>query len=227
MMGIGFSVFLALSATAWADPSPDFNGDGALNVYDVIAVVYCVVGIECPDATVELTDVEDGDLVTWNEAAQQWEMVTRAEIAADMGVDALDEDMASVTEDVTLLQEQMDIVWWGTACPENWWGFKGGRMCMENTLRGPGPMSGSSGALATCAAQGGHVCTHADSIIACAWGYDPTGGVASGWYGDHGTAVGGNWDDEYGVWNTNCNGDFNTDGVPSPASASFYYRCCY
>ena len=67
---------LSAAALAWADPSPDFNGDGQLNVFDVIAVVYCVVGIECPDSTVELTELNDGDMVRWNLAQAVWETVT-------------------------------------------------------------------------------------------------------------------------------------------------------
>ena len=77
-------------------------------------------------------------------------------------------------------------------------------------------------------APGCRVCTHSDFLAACGVISNPYGtGDGSGWYGDHGLAVGGNWDDEFGVWNR----DYCTSNNDGPAVAAtsilHYYHCCY
>jgi hypothetical protein len=85
-------------------------------------------------------------------------------------------------------------------------------------------------AIQTCTNKGAHVCTHSDMMQLASGGGNPWGGKGRGWYGDHGTASGGNWDDEYGQWNngyglTTTSG--NNDGVAYQWNdGSQPYRCC-
>ena len=67
-------LWFCTSSLAWGTASPDFNGDGELNVFDVMAVVYCVIGIECPNAVVELEDPQDGDILQYNGETGAWEL---------------------------------------------------------------------------------------------------------------------------------------------------------
>jgi len=124
-------------------------------------------------------------------------------------------------------------------CRSGFWTVADGRICIEQTLRGPALMNtATTGAIATCqnVAPGCRVCTHNDMQQGCGAGINPYAGSTTGWYGDHGTALAGfpagsadgNWDDEYGTWNRDfC--DSNNDGPAyhSSTGAEHYYRCCY
>merc|ERR1719210_1106454 len=75
-----------------------------------------------------------------------------------------------------------------------------------------------------CRGMKGHVCLHNDMQQLCGGG-NPFQGWSQGWFGDHGTASGGNWDDEFGTWdNQVCNGD--NDGKAYHSHTSNTYRCC-
>ncbi len=118
-------------------------------------------------------------------------------------------------------------------CPVGWWSVAGGRLCLAPTL---GTADLVHNAIGACKAMQARVCTHNDMQQACGAGYNPYGGVAPGWYGDHGWAVdidlvtagfqSGNTDDEYLTWNgTACAN--NNDG-PAHASTEVHpYRCCW
>merc|ERR1711988_1519155 len=80
-------------------------------------------------------------------------------------------------------------------------------------------------AIGYCSSKGGHVCTHNDFMQLAGNGQNPWHGQSRGWYGDHGTAAGVNWDDEYGTWNRNhCTS--NNDGPAYHAGERLPYRCC-
>jgi len=83
-------------------------------------------------------------------------------------------------------------------------------------------------AIQTCQGFKAHVCQHVEMQTVCAHGENPypnPGNAGGGWYGDHGMAGGGNWDDEYGTWNNaHCAG--NNDGPPKHANENLYFRCC-
>jgi hypothetical protein len=104
-----------------------------------------------------------------------------------------------------------------------------GRICMDATgVRAAATMTT---AIATCKAlaPGCRVCTHNDFQQACGAGIgNPYGGVATGWYGDHGLAAGGNFDDEFLTWNSATCSD-NNDGAPVDhnTATTLAYRCCY
>merc|ERR1711871_512954 len=55
-------------------------------------------------------------------------------------------------------------------------------------------------AQARCEQLGAHVCEHNEAWEMCGHGHDMFNPYHTGWFGDHGTASGGNWDDEYGTW---------------------------
>ena len=75
-----------------------------------------------------------------------------------------------------------------------------------------------------CVALGAHICTHNEMQQMCG-SSNPFNGDSAGWFGDHGTTTGGNWDDEFIVWNRNfC--DKNNDGPAVASSGSYAYRCC-
>jgi hypothetical protein len=95
-----------------------------------------------------------------------------------------------------------------------------GEIC-ASTLQGQTNMFNAIG---NCRNHQGHVCTHNDMMQLAAYG-NPWSGSNHGWYGDHGKAPGGNWDDEYGTWNRN-KYDANNDGPASHAGSSYHYRCC-
>ncbi|MFA5100467.1 MAG: hypothetical protein WC547_06265 [Candidatus Omnitrophota bacterium] len=110
-------------------------------------------------------------------------------------------------------------------CRTGFWGVGDGRLCVESTLRGP---SDAHTAIGTCksVAPGCRVCTHTDMQQACGAGFAPYG-ASRGWYGDHGVASGGNWDDEYGTWNSASCGNNNDGSAYEATSYSYNFRCCY
>merc|ERR1712146_28754 len=67
------------------------------------------------------------------------------------------------------------------------------------------------GALSQCRREGTRLCHHIDMQSICGHGHNPYSHSNNGWYGDHGFASGGNWDDEYGTWN-NRHCSSNNDG---------------
>jgi len=80
-------------------------------------------------------------------------------------------------------------------------------------------------AIKTCFAQEARVCTHGDMQELCGSGMNPFEGHSAGWFGDHGSVHGGDWDDEYGTWNRNwC--DKNNDGPTAHANNVKPFRCC-
>jgi len=80
-------------------------------------------------------------------------------------------------------------------------------------------------AIKTCFAQEARVCTHGDMQELCGSGMNPFEGHSAGWFGDHGSVHGGDWDDEYGTWNRNwC--DKNNDGATAHANNVKPFRCC-
>jgi len=80
-------------------------------------------------------------------------------------------------------------------------------------------------AIAHCTKLEARVCTHGDMQELCGNGMNPYEGVGSGWYGDHGTSSGGNWDDEYGTWNVgSCQS--NNDGPALHSGSQKAFRCC-
>merc|ERR1719330_577640 len=80
-------------------------------------------------------------------------------------------------------------------------------------------------AIKTCFAQESRVCTHGDMQELCGSGMNPYEGHSAGWYGDHGSVHGGDWNDEYGTWNRNkC--DKNNGGATAHANLVKPYRCC-
>ncbi|MEL7340949.1 MAG: hypothetical protein AAGM67_10715, partial [Bacteroidota bacterium] len=82
-----------------------------------------------------------------------------------------------------------------------------GEVCVSSLQ----PASNMPTAIAKCQGMKGHVCTHSEMQQVCSIG-NPYQGAVIGWYGDHGIATGGNWDDEYMIWNRNtC--DPNNDGI--------------
>lgn len=105
------------------------------------------------------------------------------------------------------------------SCPSGFSVHNG--ICYHN----PGGAKNMHDALETCHKLKSHVCEHNDMQQICASGFDPYTGNADGWYGDHGKAPGGNWDDEYGSWNRgNCVND--NDGKARAYSDSLAFRCC-
>ena len=108
----------------------------------------------------------------------------------------------------------------GTVCPA---GFKlVGAQCTKDE-------SGTKtyyDAQDTCKADGAHICSHGEMMEMCANGANPYAGNKNGWFGDHGTTTGGNWDDEFLTWNRNfC--DPNNDGAAKHSNGAHYgYRCC-
>ena len=96
-----------------------------------------------------------------------------------------------------------------------------GEIC-ASTLQGKTNMFNAIG---NCRNHKGHVCTHNDMMQLAAYG-NPWSGSTNGWYGDHGKAPGGNWDDEYGTWNRGSY-DANNDGPAyHAAEGNYHYRCC-
>jgi len=78
----------------------------------------------------------------------------------------------------------------------------------------------------TCKAEEARVCTYQDMQELCASGLTPYMAANAGWYGDHGTVTSsGNWDNEYGVWNSNSCGS-NNDGAAQHSGSSMAYTCC-
>lgn len=110
-------------------------------------------------------------------------------------------------------------------CRDGFWPVADGRICMEATMRGP---ADAWTAIGTCKGivPGCRVCTHTDFQQACGAGRTPYT-TSTGWYGDHGVSSGGNWDDEYGTWNTASCSNNNDGPANEAAAASFNYRCCY
>eukprot|EP00968_Pinguiococcus_pyrenoidosus_P024994 scaffold5309_cov383-Pinguiococcus_pyrenoidosus.AAC.1 len=65
-----------------------------------------------------------------------------------------------------------------------------------------------------------------DMFQLCSAGYNPYSGISLGWYGDHGKAAGGDFDDEYAFWNNGfCRANNDGPGLAS-TSANLPYRCC-
>ena len=108
----------------------------------------------------------------------------------------------------------------GTVCPS---GFTlVGAQCMKDS----GSKKKYYKAQDTCKSSGAHICSHGEMMEMCANGANPYSGDSVGWFGDHGTTSGGNWDDEFLTWNRNfC--DKDNDG---PAQHSGHgreaFRCC-
>merc|ERR1719261_2352577 len=102
-------------------------------------------------------------------------------------------------------------------CPSNLSTIKtpNGEICAGG-LEGRGTMHHAIG---VCRAKKAHVCTHNDMMQLAAFG-NPWSGSNNGWYGDHGKAPGGNWDDEYGTWNRG-RYDANNDGPAYHAGVCF------
>ena len=115
------------------------------------------------------------------------------------------------------------------AQPSGWTCTDSGDLCVENQLQEAG---GMHSAIPNCQAKQARVCTHVDMMTACGIsGFNPFAGASTGWYGDHGVAADGNWDDEFGTWNRNfC--DVNNDGPahhshPTEHAGNAYaFRCC-
>jgi hypothetical protein len=95
-----------------------------------------------------------------------------------------------------------------------------GEIC-ASSLQGSTSMHNAIG---VCRSKNAHVCTHNDMMQLAAYG-NPWSGSGSGWYGDHGKASGGNWDDEFGTWNRDSYTS-NNDGPAYHAGDSYPYRCC-
>jgi len=95
-----------------------------------------------------------------------------------------------------------------------------GEIC-AGTLESPKSMHG---AIDTCKLKKAHVCTHNDMMQLAHFG-NPWQGSNTGWYGDHGTAPGGNWDNEFGTWNSGSYSS-NNDGAAHEQGTSFHFRCC-
>ena len=110
-------------------------------------------------------------------------------------------------------------------CRSGFWPVADGRICMQSFLQGA---ANAWVAIGVCksVAPGCRICEHNDMQQACGAGYNPYGS-AKGWYGDHGVAAGGNWDDEYGVWNNPGCADNNDDPAEHAGNQSYQYRCCY
>jgi hypothetical protein len=113
-----------------------------------------------------------------------------------------------------------------TGCRSGFWAVADGRICVESTLRGP---NNAWDAIGVCkgVAPGCRVCEHNDLQQACGSGIGNPYGATYGWYGDHGVASGGNWDDEFGVWNSNGCANNNDDPARHGGDHSLNYRCCY
>ena len=94
-------LWFCTSSLAWGTASPDFNGDGELNVFDVLAVLYCVIGIECPNAVVELEDPQDGDILQYNGETGAWEL---------SDISSLTSDVAPLTSDIEALLERIEAL---------------------------------------------------------------------------------------------------------------------
>jgi len=110
-------------------------------------------------------------------------------------------------------------------CRSGFWPVADGRICMQSFLQAA---ANAWVAIGVCksVAPGCRICEHNDMQQACGAGYNPYGS-AKGWYGDHGVASGGNWDDEYGVWNNPGCADNNDDPAEHAGNQSYQYRCCY
>lgn len=114
------------------------------------------------------------------------------------------------------------------ACPSGWWSAKGGRLCMESTMRAAAPIHTAIG---ECTKVDGHVCTHSDFQAMCGVVSNPYNSTSfsTGWYGDHARVEpSGNTDDEYLTWNRgSC--DSNNDGpaLDSSSTNSLRYKCCW
>ena len=113
-----------------------------------------------------------------------------------------------------------------SSCRPGFWSVGDGRLCMESILRGPDDMWDAIG-VCKGVGPGSRVCEHNDFQQACGAGYNPYGGEGQGWYGDHGVADGGNWDDEYGTWNRGYCTNNNDGAVYEAETLQTYYRCCY
>ena len=111
----------------------------------------------------------------------------------------------------------------GTVCPS---GFKLiGAQCMKDS----GGTANYYSAQDTCKSSGAHICSHGEMMEMCANNgantANPYAGDSHGWFGDHGTTTGGNWDDEFLTWNRNfC--DPNNDGPAEHSTGSKAFRCC-
>jgi hypothetical protein len=120
-------------------------------------------------------------------------------------------------------------------CRAGFWPVADGRICMESTMRST--TTGMHTAIGVCktVGPGSRVCEHNDFQQACGSraisgipSVDPYGGVAPGWYGDHGVVASGDWDDEFGTWNyTACQDNNDGPAYHSNNTTINYYRCCY
>ena len=80
-------------------------------------------------------------------------------------------------------------------------------------------------AIGECKKDEARVCEYLDHMQLCAQGLNAKDHSSRGWFGDHGKAVGGNSDDEFGTWNRNsCKS--NTDGPASHSASKLVYSCC-
>eukprot|EP00968_Pinguiococcus_pyrenoidosus_P008011 scaffold562_cov227-Pinguiococcus_pyrenoidosus.AAC.8 len=97
-----------------------------------------------------------------------------------------------------------------------------GEVCMSEMKQA----ANATHAIATCSSLEGHVCRMHDMFQLCSAGYNPYSGISPGWYGDHGKAGGGDFDDEYASWNRgSCTP--NNDALGRTAtSETLPYRCC-
>ena len=108
----------------------------------------------------------------------------------------------------------------GTVCPA---GFTlTGATCMKDTHS----QATYYVAQDTCRSNGAHVCSHAEMMEMCGNGANPYSGDGNGWFGDHGTTTGGNWDDEFLTWNRNHCTENNDGPAYHQTAVNLPYRCC-
>ena len=111
-------------------------------------------------------------------------------------------------------------------CPQGFQagGTENGELCSSD-LKGPSTIDT---AIATCGAEGGHVCEHAEMQTLCGVMNPFTGVTNSSWYGDHGRLSSGDWDDEF---RTSAGGSCepgisNDGGVRARGDDKLWFRCC-
>ena len=89
------------------------------------------------------------------------------------------------------------------------------------------PAAVHDAAINACKQEGARVCEHNDMQELCGSGIDSYAGAPLGWYGDHGRASGGDWDDEFGVWNQPGCAKSSNDGPSRQGdSENIPFNCC-